>query len=196
VNPEINVPSIATREAWLLAVAERMAPWYDGTVPPVRVSVGFTSKGRRSNRVGECWTPAADPDGRSHIFIHPKLIDPVEVAATLAHELLHAVVGLEAKHGPIFRAAALALGLEGKMTSTVPGPVFKEQIAGVLAEVGPYPHGSLQPGDGKSTPPTQTTRMVKVACEQCGYTVRTTQKWLAVGVPACPACELTMAVAA
>lgn len=37
-----------------------------------------------------------------------------------------------------------------------------------------------------------TTRMRKVACPVCGYTVRMARKWIAVGMPTCP-CGATMA---
>lgn len=35
-------------------------------------------------------------------------------------------------------------------------------------------------------PPKQTTRMLKVACGECGYTARVSSKWLEVGPPHCP----------
>lgn len=31
----------------------------------------------------------------------------------------------------------------------------------------------------------QGTRLLKAECEKCGYTVRVTKTWLAVGMPAC-----------
>ena len=34
--------------------------------------------------------------------------------------------------------------------------------------------------------PKQSTRMLKVLCPSCGYTLRTTARWLAVGFPTCP----------
>lgn len=40
----------------------------------------------------------------------------------------------------------------------------------------------------------QTTRMRKCWCEKCGYTIRTTAKWLATGVPLCPCNGETMKV--
>lgn len=58
-----------------------------------------------------------------------------------------------------------------------------------LIEVnGPYPHAQLDPSctDGKKK---QGTRMIKVVCPSCGYTVRTTAKWLEVGLPTCPCGE-------
>ena len=55
----------------------------------------------------------------------------------------------------------------------------------MLEELGPYPHAALTAGlsSGK---PKQGTRMLKVECPEDGYTLRTTAKWLAVGVPTCP----------
>lgn len=161
-----------------------MAPWFDG-MPGVRVSVGFTSAGRRSNRIGECWAPECDEEGRCHIFIHPALVDPVAVASTLAHELIHAAIGIDKKHGPVFKKAALRIGLAGKMRSTTAGPVFVEKVAAILDEIGAYPHGALKPG--ASTRRKQGTRMLKLmAPDCCGYVVRTTQKWIDEGMPLCP----------
>jgi hypothetical protein len=36
-------------------------------------------------------------------------------------------------------------------------------------------------------PGVQGTRMLKVECPDCGYTLRTTRKWLDTGLPSCPA---------
>jgi hypothetical protein len=178
------------REGWLREVARRLAEWPElPALPPFRVGVGFTSKGARSNRIGECWAPTCTPDNTCELFIHPGLGDATTVAATLAHELIHAAVGVEAKHGPKFKRVALALGLQGKMTATTAGPRFVERITPILEEVGPYPHGQLRAVGAKSTGPKQTTRMLKCECPECGYTVRTTRKWLDVAVPRCPVCE-------
>jgi hypothetical protein len=187
-----------TREEWLNAVAEAISPWYgDDGLPPVRLSVGFSSKGRKSNVIGECWYKEATADAVPQVFVHPMLSDPLEVAAVLAHELVHAFLGEGKKHGPEFRAVAVALGLTGPMRATVPGEEFKQAIAPVLELVGPYPHGALKPAGTVTTSagPKQTTRMKKVECEGCGYTVRTTQKWLDVAVPGCPTCDQEMRVA-
>jgi hypothetical protein len=40
----------------------------------------------------------------------------------------------------------------------------------------------------------QSTRMLKLECTNCGYTVRTTQKWIEVGLPTC-CCGSDMEVA-
>lgn len=42
------------------------------------------------------------------------------------------------------------------------------------------------PEPDSSRPRKQGTRMLKAACEDCGYTVRVTAKWLEIGPPHCP----------
>jgi hypothetical protein len=108
--------------------------------------------------------------------------DPVEALAILAHELVHAAVGSDAKHGPKFRKVALAIGLEGKMTSTVAGDELEEKLQKIVKTLGDYSHGALSPKAKKTT---QGTRLIKVECE-CGCCARMTRKWLdAVGAPMC-----------
>lgn len=188
-NSQIN------REAWLSAVADRMAPWFADLgcpLPKVRMAVGFTSKGMRGKRIGECWSNEASKDGTHEIFIVPTIDDSERVADILAHELVHAAVGLDAKHGKRFRKIALAIGLEGKMTATVAGPMFKKAVAPILATVGPIPHACIN-GGKSSSPKKQTARNLKCMCSICGYTVRTTAKWLeTAGAPICPTDSVQM----
>lgn len=178
-----------TREAWLQALIDEVRPWFEEVDTPlpeqVRISVGFTSTGARSNRIGECWAPAADEHGLSQIFIHPKLVDTTEIAATVVHELVHAAINVGG-HGPAFKKPATALGLEGRMTSTVPSEAFTARIKPVLEKLGHYPHGALH-GAKSSAPKKQSTRMLKCECPECGYIARTTTKWIeAAGAPICP----------
>lgn len=176
------------RETWLAAVAQEMAIWFDELgypLPPYRCAVGFPSTGRKGNRIGECWDASASADGRHEILIRPDQDDPEFVAGILAHELVHAAVGIPAGHGPKFRAVATAIGLTGRMTATVPGPVFLDRLRPILADVGPLPHARLGIGL-TSGPKKQTTRLIKCECDECGYTVRVARKWLDIGPPHCP----------
>jgi hypothetical protein len=173
------------REEWLRDLVDALRDRYDGELPEtVHVSVGFTSKGMRSKRVGECWHGVASSDGAPHVFIHPGISDGVEVAAILVHELVHACRPT-AKHGPTFKQMAVRLGLEGRMTSTVPSDRLRVELAEVIKDIGPYPHPRLMGGQS-SNGPKQTTRMLKLECPECGYLVRTSSKWLEVGLPMCP----------
>lgn len=181
-----------TREAWLNAVIVRMAPWYaelNYPLPRVRASIGFTSKGRKSKRIGECWSAECSADGTFEIFIVPTEGDPSRIADILAHELVHAAVGLEAKHGKLFKRVALGIGLEGKMTATTAGPAFLNSVRPILDAVGPFPAARLtdDPLSRTSAPKKQAARQLKCECTECGYIARTTAKWLkAAGAPICP----------
>lgn len=179
-----------TREEWLNAVAQRMAPWFAEVglkLPRVRMSIGFPSKGSRGKAIGECWSFEASADATHEIFIRPDRHDTVEVAAIQLHELIHAAVGIDKGHGPEFRRVAVALGLEGKMTATVAGELFRDRFAPIHRELGDIPHAELRLGRS-SGPKKQSTRMVKCECPECGYTIRTTRKWIdQLGAPICPA---------
>jgi hypothetical protein len=63
----------------------------------------------------------------------------MQVAGILAHELIHASVGVEHGHKGPLRKMANALGLEGKMTATTEGEAFKRLLAPILEAVGPLP---------------------------------------------------------
>ncbi|CAJ5181520.1 SprT-like family [Burkholderia pseudomallei] len=193
------------RESWLNFVAKRMAPMFDELSAPlpdrIRIAIGFTSAGRRGRRIGECWDNRCSEDGHFEIFIRPDLAEspdmmPMEVAAILGHELVHAAVGIPAGHGKNFRRVAKGIGLEGPMRSTTAGPRFRSALTPILAEAGPLPHGRLRSrvereesddGETSTAPKKQSRRHIKCVCEQCGYTARTSRKWLdQAGAPHCP----------
>lgn len=175
------------REQWLEAGTEWFRPTFEtvgAPLPPiVKVTCGFTSKGARSNRIGECWIPEASAANVPEILIHPGRADSVEVGAILVHELVHAA-GLRG-HGQDFKRVALAVGLAGKMTATHAGDALVVRLTEMVAELGEYPHAVLSGNHAKK----QSTRMLKMECEGCGFIARTTAKWLdEIGAPHC-ACE-------
>lgn len=184
-----------TREEWLVKAAHLMAGLFeshDYKIPEVRVSCGWPSRGGLANgkrTIGQCWSPDAASDKIAQIFISPYILDegPQGVLPTLVHEVVHAVVGTEAKHGKKFKDCALAVGLEGKMTATHAGEDLEYIIDRWRREsLGAYPHSKLDPK--KSPVPKQSTRMIKMECGECGYIARTSQKWIdAVGPCECPA---------
>jgi hypothetical protein len=184
------------REAYLEAATDRMRAWFEPTgsaLPPVRVSVGWPARSATSasrRRIGECWSPDCAEDKTHHIFISPCLGTAEEALPVLVHELVHAAVGLACGHKGAFRKVATQLGLQGKMTSTTPGPELVARVNELILELGTYPHAKLD----KTNRPKQSTRMLKLACPDCGYSVRTTAKWIEVGLPRCP-CGTGMDVA-
>lgn len=176
-----------TREEWLIAALHLIAAHIDyatkgkSRVPQnTRVACGWGS-GRKT--LGECWSEENSADGTVEIFITPRMDDASLVLATLVHEACHAAVGVKHGHKAPFKQCALAVGLEGKMTATVAGEALRGLISGWIEQLGAYPHAALTPSDKKK----QSTRLVKCQCDKCGYTVRTTAKWLDLsGTPFCP----------
>lgn len=180
-----------TREQWLMNATDALRPLFaqhGHTIPAnVKATCGFPSRGALSLRkrtIGQCWDQDASSAKVFEIFVSPVLAEPVEVLGVLAHELVHATVGTKCGHKKPFKQLATAIGLEGKMTETTTGETFKRFAASTLKSIGEYPHAELNP---RSMLRKQGTRMVKCECEECGYTVRTTRKWIETcGAPICP----------
>ena len=189
----------AARELWLYSIADALYPKFTALSfpnrPTVRIGVGHPSTGSRGKRVGECYDSCVSKDNLHEIIISPKLDDSVEVAGVVAHELCHAYLQScfpdeNCGHGKKFKRLATGLGLTGKMRSTVPGDTFKRFLQPVLVSIGEYPHGAL--GGATSKRKVQSTRLKKVFCPSCEYTMRVTQKWIDTAVPNCPSpdCDL------
>jgi hypothetical protein len=184
---------IKNREEWLTVLAAVFALPHilkeaDRKKPKhgLRISCGFpkgSRGGKSGHAIGQCWAHQASGDGTTEIFISPELTAPA-AAAVLVHELIHYVVGVDQGHKGSFPKVAKAAGLEGRMRATVPGERLKTEIAMWLLKMKPYPHAPLTVAEGKKVGP--GSRMVKVFCPDCDYTLRTTAKWIEVGVPKCP----------
>lgn len=192
-------PRYYSREQWLQALALALEPMFaqaKAKLPrhkvkahhitaegfAIRFTCGFPSNRKKFS--GECWSSQASRDGHYEIFVTPKLDDALQVAGVIVHELIHAAVGTDAKHGPKFARVALALGLEGKMTATTTGAALAAQLRAITDRLGPYPHASLRELDPDKKK--QTTRLIKCECPECGYTARVTRKWLDVAPLHCP----------
>lgn len=197
-----------TREDWLADMVTELRPLFLTKTKmhlpeKIRVSCGWPSRsamGGSKRRIGECWTPEASSDKTTEIFVSPILAKGPEVADVLAHELVHAAVGVEAGHGPVFRKVAVALGLEGKMTSTKAGDELRKWLDEACAKIGEYPHATLDMSQRKK----DTTRLIKVVCpnSECDYftenekpyVVRMSATALEYGAPACGCCNDRMVI--
>lgn len=184
-----NAPN---REAWLNSVCTMLRDHFEDsgyTIPSnVRMTCGFPSRSAistKNQRIGECWSDSMSDGKVFEIFISPVLDNTQRVVDVLAHELIHATVGLKASHGPAFKKCATAIGLTGKMTATIAGPKFLAWYDSAKdAFPGDYPHERL---NASNRPKKQTTRLVKCVCDECGYVARTTLKWIEqAGAPVCP----------
>lgn len=192
-----------TREEWLTEAIKLMTPKFESNnykVPALRVSGGWPSSGGTASKkrtLGQTWAPEAASDNVAQIFIspyieHPLHLEPLAkdacgVLPTLLHEICHPVVGNKEKHNKVFKKCATSVGLEGKMTSTHAGDECVLWLEKIAQELGDYPNARLDLTKGPVKK--QGTRMIKCTCSntECGFTVRTTKKWLEeVGHPHCP----------
>jgi hypothetical protein len=181
------------REEWLIEsvslMRNRLFRGHGFDVPEkIRISVGFPrgARGGGSGAIGQCWSQVASADEHAEIFIHPLIEDPLRVLDIVAHELVHAVnfAAGQSGHGKVFKDIAVKVGLEGKMTETVAGERLLVDLRDFHRILGNYPHRSLAT-DAAAGPKKQGTRMLKLECAGCGYVVRTSQKWVDVGLPTC-----------
>jgi hypothetical protein len=179
----------ANREDWLSAAVSELRPFFDAVGAPlpanVRVTCGFPSNAKRSGAIGECWADTASADQTFEVLISPVLDDPLRVFDVLVHELCHATAGAM-NHGLNFQRVAALMHLEATPVkgwkATARAASFLPTFESIIRSLDAYPHAALTMSNRK----VQTTRMLKAVCPSCGYTVRLTHKWAALGLPSCP----------
>jgi hypothetical protein len=190
-------PSMA-RQAWLdgalAALRERFIECGYTCPDSVRVSCGFPKGSTgRDKTIGQCWAAEASGDAHNEIFISPELggaeMGP-RIMGVVCHEMVHATVGLSAKHRGPFKRCAVAVGLCGKMTATEETAEFTAWAINVITEqLGEYPAAAMSIHGIKK----QATRLLKCVCPECDYPVRVTRKWVEQsGTPICPTDMVSM----
>ena len=190
------------RETWLNAAAVLMqaSVFTDAAIEPqawesvrYRVTCGFPlgyrgSRGTKQITLGQAFDPSISADGTYEVCVNPIMDAPSDVLAVLAHELVHVYCGIECGHRGAFRRVAVAIGLAGKMTATVAGSKLAETLADIADQLGPYPHAKIDPTLRKK----QGTRNLKLVCNECGFTARTSGKWMSQATQPhsmCPVCD-------
>ncbi len=168
--------AIATqnREEWLnkaarLIDSEILEPLTDLQSPrAIRIAIAPM----RSKRLGECYPSSRNDDGANEIVITAHSHDSELILAVLVHEMIHAKDDCEHKHGPVFRKAALAAGLEGKMTATVAGPKLAATLAEYVALLGPIPHSAMS-----HVAKDKGRNNNKLVCDDCGFKANLSMHW-------------------
>lgn len=178
-----------TREAWLVAAVSHLSPLLADAGTPikdkVRVSCGWPLGSRKA--IGQAFYSEASADKTREIFISP-VLDTVRqmkdgVLATLLHELVHCALPKGTMHKQPFANLAKAVGLVRPWTATHASPELCERLKAITGKLGAYPHAAMSKNGGERKK--QTTRLLKCECRECGYIVRTTAKWLEIGLPRC-----------
>lgn len=141
----------ATREQWLTAAVAMLFSHFlephEHTLPEkLTVSCGWP-KGGKGHTIGQCWPSTCSEDSNTvHMFISPELANPVRVLDVLLHEMIHASIGCDKKHGKEFRAVVKLCGLAGKATATyaAEGSETFIKLTEFAALLGSYPHTALR----------------------------------------------------
>lgn len=132
------------------------------------VSFSFPSRGglaAKKRRVGECWNLVGEG---AAILLHPELwTSAPAVLATLAHEMVHAVLPKETGHKAPFQRIAKAIGFEPPWAGTRPSEALAARLNALAARLPRFPEVNLQPGTKKR----QTTRLRLWECP-CKVKVR------------------------
>jgi hypothetical protein len=178
-----------TREEWLEQAVAALEPGFracHARIRNVRVSVGLPVAGARPgpNQVlAQAWPPDATNDDTPQIFIHPSLTDKAEVLAQLVRCLCHVYSG-DYGHMGEFRALASAMGLHTPYAAVNAhtSKTLSSALHRLGIHLGTYPHAKLNLQSRKK----QATRMFKASCPTCGYLIRLTSSWAAMGLPVCP----------
>jgi hypothetical protein len=169
-----------TREEYLTAFIDAARPVFERANAPlplnIRVSVGFTSRGSKGSRIGECWSDSASEDGHFEIFIKPTLEGAARICEVLTHELVHAAAGISAGHGPVFKRIGAAVGLKGPGKSMDAGEAWYVWALPIIGALGEMPYGALSTGGFSTARPKQKTALLKVECPACGWLARVTAK--------------------
>ena len=138
-----------TREGWLVGAVELLDEAFfamNGYELPEKLGVSCGFPKGVSKAIGQCFSPKVCEDGTTHIFICPSQAEPTRVLDILLHEMIHASVGIKAKHGGAFKKLALEFGLSGKMTATVveEGSELFKKLQVIAGKLKAYPHTPMQ----------------------------------------------------
>jgi hypothetical protein len=128
-----------TRDEWLYAIANELTPIF------TEAGASFSTKMRivcaiDDEHWGKCF-PRRN-DNITLILVSPRIKKPIDAAAVLVHELVHAAMGSGHGHGETFRTLALRVGLTDP---TQPhnwwsaGPELVKRLKSLVRRVGPYP---------------------------------------------------------
>ena len=178
-----------TREDWLNKAALLIrAELIDtrtalSTDRPIRISLSPMA----SKNLGACYPSSRSPvDHANEITITMHSNDSVLILSTLAHGLIHAYDDCVNKHGPVFRAAAIAIGLEGKMTATTAGAELTATLSEYVELLGEIPHFALT-----HIPKDKGRNGNKLVCHDCDFKANTSAKWAQQINPyfVCPVCQ-------
>lgn len=190
---------VINREDWLTQAVELLKsdvfkPAGIDVHKKIRVSVGFmkngaTKRNAHKHTLGQCCPQSYTKDKVNEIILNIDKDKPLQMLATLAHEIIHAVDNNVNGHNHIFAGYMKKIGLEGIPTSTVAGKSLNGILKRIAKKLGKFPGKALivphNPAD---------TRNIKLTCVGCCSTplvLRASASQLLYFVNCCPKSQNT-----
>lgn len=193
----------------LIAEGERLireaCTYYKLETKPENILLTIQTRGKRESTLGWFWANRwknTKKDSIHEINLSAETLSRDDIGETLIHELAHAeneTKGIKdvanKVHNKKFKAMAEQLGLIVKDRDSSVGYGFTELGDGAKKFLEHIKFNSALFKLARLTPGTKAkpgSRLIKCECPECGYVVRTTQKWLDVAVPKCPVDDVDM----
>ena len=172
---------------------------YKLNIKPASIVLTIQTRGKRESTLGWFWANRwkdGKKDAVHEINLSAETLAREDVGETLIHELAHAeneANGVKdvsnGVHNKKFKSQAEALGLKVLPRDKKVGFGFTELDAPAREFLKKIKFNSLMFKLARLTPSATKkagTRLLKCECPTCGYVVRTTQKWIDIGLPQCP----------
>lgn len=207
----VETPSAITHEDYLVAVTREVCEQYPTTavvLSQVQLVFGTGPRRRALDPLHRAWGGGEADEALPLVEIAAiGGLAPAETCHVVLHELAHVLTPGNG-HGAAWRYAARQVGLLKPRAWPAAGelaswgaiePALRNRLQAIAAPTEPAPveyydwmrrpcgvgygtRGGRSRGEGAGS------RYLKVVCEHpgCGYQVRVTRKWLALGLPRCP----------
>lgn len=180
------------REIWLNLMTNKLELHFKNAgydLTEIRNSIKISTSVLPSKVNGRYYPSTNNNENIHEIFISREVACSIDVTGILIHELIHAYqfhIEGETNHGKNFRKIAIAVGLTGQMTATIPSAELIKSIKKMVKSIKyDYP----QP-DVKIQPKKQTTRNKKVECSNCGFGFRMSKSMISkINHNYCISCE-------
>lgn len=142
------------REAWLSQLVTLLRPDFGAAgleIPQrVRCSCSFPFM-EGPVTIGQAFWGPSTLDGIPHVLVSPLLSDPISVAATVIHELIHVAVPTPHHHDD-FADLATYLGLVPPLDCAIASPDLEHRLDRLIqTRLGPYPHSPIVLEDAAAT---------------------------------------------
>lgn len=187
-----------TREEWLMAAKDFLqARIFRAWEFPDNIKVSCGPCGKKA--IGLCYSKKCSELGYIEIFISPNENEELRILDILAHELIHAILGVDKKHGPKFGKIAEEIGLLEPWKATTASTELKEELKLFVSDLGKYPHAKMitikkEEKDSKEKEQKAKMYICKGTKENSHeeWKCLVKKKFIDIAEPICPICGCSM----